>query len=338
MAGATEGGAETFFGRLAIGLQNAGIDQHVVLRPSVEREAMLQGAGVAVSTVPFGGLLDFSTRRAIRKRIADSAPDIVLSWMNRATSFCPARWAGQTFIHVGSPRGYYAPKYYRACDHLVVTTDDLARFYLDSGWPADRVDAIPNFVPDRRADPVARDRYDTPEDAPLLLALGRLHENKAFDIAIEALSRLPDCYLWLGGAGPLESDLKAQAEATGVADRVRFLGWVQDTAPLFAAADIFVCSSRHEPFGNIVIEAWLSGTPMVAADSEGPGSLIADEEDGLLVPVDDPAALASAIRALVEDKDMSVRLAAAGRQRYEEGFTEEKIVPRYVELFERLSS
>jgi glycosyltransferase involved in cell wall biosynthesis len=149
---------------------------------------------------------------------------------------------------------------------------------------------------------------------------------------------LPDCYLWLGGAGPLESDLKAQAEATGVADRVRFLGWVQDTAPLFAAADIFVCSSRHEPFGNIVIEAWLSGTPMVAADSEGPGSLIADEEDGLLVPVDDPAALASAIRALVEDKDMSVRLAAAGRQRYEEGFTEEKIVPRYVELFERLSS
>lgn len=336
MAGAAEGGAENFFSRLAVAFQSAGVEQHLIIRPDAAREAVLKNVGVSLTTAPFGGLLDFSTGRHIRREIENRSPDIVLSWMNRATKFCPARKGTQRFVHIGSPRGYYDPKYYRACDHLIVTTDDLVQFYLDRGWPPDRITAIPNFAPDVRASAVSRSAYGTPDEAPLLLALGRLHENKAFDVLLEALTQLPGHYLWLGGVGPLEQALRGQAARLGVENRVRFLGWIADTAPLFAAADVFVCSSRHEPFGNIVIEAWLNGTPLVAADSEGPGALITDDADGLLTPLDDAAAMAAAIGRVTGDLSLASRLAACGRIRYETGFTEQAVVGRYRELFERL--
>jgi glycosyltransferase involved in cell wall biosynthesis len=336
MAGAGEGGAETFFTRLALGFQSAGVQQHIILRPDVRRGAVLRDAGVALSPAPFGGILDWSTGGIVSRAIEELSPDIVLSWMNRATKFCPPRNEGQRFVHIGTPRGYYHPKYYRACDHLIVTTDDLVQFYLDRGWAEDRITAIPNFAPDFRAAALSRAAHDTPDDAPLLLALGRLHRNKAFDVLIDALAELPGHYLWLGGVGPLEEALRAQADRVGVADRIRFLGWVADTAPLFAASDVFVCSSRHEPFGNIIIEAWLNETPIVAARSEGPGALIADDEDGLITPLDDAAAMAGAIRRITGDKSLAIRLADKGRARYEAGFTEAEVVARYRDLFERL--
>jgi glycosyltransferase involved in cell wall biosynthesis len=336
MAGAGEGGAETFFTRLALAFESAGLRQHIILRPDVARGAILRDAGVQLSPAPFGGILDWSTGGIVRQAIEEFSPDIVLSWMNRATKFCPPRNEGQRFVHIGTPRGYYHPKYYRACDHLIVTTDDLVKFYLDRGWAEDRITAIANFAPDIRAAALSRAVHDTPDDAPLLLALGRLHKNKAFDVLIDALADLPGHYLWLGGVGPLEEDLRAQADRGGVADRIRFLGWVADTAPLFAASDVFVCSSRHEPFGNIIIEAWLNETPLVAARSEGPGALITDNEDGLLTPLDDAASMAGAIRRITDDKSLAAGLAAKGRARYEAGFAETEVVARYRDLFERL--
>ncbi len=336
MAGAGEGGAENFFTRLTLAFQSAGIRQHVVLRPDAARGAILGEAGVPMSSAPFGGFFDRSTGGVVRRKIDEFSPDIVLSWMNRATGFCPLRKEGQRFVHIGTPRGYYHPKYYRACDHLIVTTDDLVQFYLDRGWSEDRITAIPNFAPDIRATALPRSTYDTPDNAPLLLALGRLHKNKAFDVLIDALASLPGHYLWLGGVGPLDRALRAQADRAGVADRIRFLGWVADTAPLFAAADVFVCSSRHEPFGNIVIEAWLSGTPIVAAESEGPGALIGHDRDGLLTGLDDAPSMAAAIRRVTGDPVLAARLGGAGRARYEDGFTERAVVARYCDLFERL--
>src|SRR5690606_28632923 len=139
----------------------------------------------------------------------------------------------------------------------------------------------------------------TPEDAPLLLTLGRLHPSKAQDVALAALARLPGAFLWIAGAGPLEAALKAQAHALGVHERVRFLGWRDDPSALYAAADICLFPSRYEPLGNVVIQAWAHGLPVIAAASQGPAALIAEGEDGLLVPIDDADALAAATRRLI---------------------------------------
>lgn len=338
MAGADAGGAETFFGRLVVALQKTAIEQKLIIRPSPVRETLLKKSSVEYIMAPFGGWLDFDSSRKLNKEIRFYGPDIVMSWMNRPTRFVPQQFARRIkkFVHLGSPRGYYAAKYYRNCEHLVVTTKDLAKFYCDHGRPDEQISVIPNFVPDNLAEPVKRRQFNTPEKVPLLLALGRLHKNKGFDVLLKAMPDLPNHYLWLGGAGPLEKELKAIALKYGVAERVRFLGWVDDPAPLFKAADVFVCSSRHEPFGNIIIEAWLNSVPIVAAASEGPTALIEDARTGLLAPNEDIEALSAAIRTLSSDPVLMERLAAAGRSRYEDSFTEERVVGQYLNLFKRL--
>ena len=86
---------------------------------------------------------------------------------------------------------------------------------------------------------MSRAAHYTPNHAPLVVALGRLHENKAFDVLIKAMARVPDAYLWLAGDGPEREKLEALALTEGIKPRTRFLGWQEDVAPLLAAADVF---------------------------------------------------------------------------------------------------
>jgi len=335
MAGAEHGGAETFFERLVTGLDRAGERQRLAIRRQPARAARLAALGLAPLELGFGGALDLMTRLRLGREIDRWRPDVVLSWMSRATRHCPAPDRRRRFLFVGTPRGYYNPKYFRRCDRLVCATEEIADFYVRAGWRRDRVEVIPNFVPDTRLPAVARASLDTPEGVPVLLALGRLHPNKAFDVLLAALAELPEHWLWLGGEGPLEAELKRQAETLGVARRVRFLGWREDAAALFAAADVFVCSSRIEPFGNIVVEAWQQGVPVVAVDVQGPARLIADGATGLKVAKDDPGALAAALRRLAAEPQLAAALAAAGRRRYEEAYTECVVVGAYRAFFAR---
>ena len=85
-------------------------------------------------------------------------------------------------------------------------------------------------------DSIQRKHYFTPENAPVVLGMGRFHENKGFDILLEAISRVPGVYLWLAGAGPLRNDLEILAEKLAVKPRVRFLGWHENITPLLRAA------------------------------------------------------------------------------------------------------
>ncbi|MHA1107965.1 MAG: glycosyltransferase [Alphaproteobacteria bacterium] len=337
MAGARVGGAETFFTRLVPALQRAGQDQRVLMRPNAAREAVLAAAGTEIKRTRFGARLDPLTALRFRREIAGYDPDIVLTWMNRATAHCPPKRPRRNFVHLGTPRGYYQIKYYRRCDHLVCATRSIAEYFIAEGWPRDRITAIPNFAPDMKFDAASRRELDTPEGAPLLLALGRLHVNKGFDVLLAALAELPDHYLWLGGSGPLEGSLKKLARSLGVAPRVRFLGWRDDTQALLAAADVFVCSSRHEPFGNIIIEAWAQGIPVVAAASSGPGALIEDGASGLLAPVDDAASLAGAVRRVADEPGLIQVLATGGRAAFERDYCEKLVVRRYMDLFQRLA-
>ncbi len=329
MAGARRGGAEAFFARLVPALARAGVEQAAAIRPHAAREEALAAAGVPVTTLRFGGPFDRITPIRLRRLAARFRPDIVLSWMNRASRAMPRG----DYVHVGRLGGYYDLKYYRRCDWLVANTEDLVDHILAGGWPRARVRYLPNFVADAPAPAAARGDFDTPADAPLLFALGRLHRNKAFDVLLDALAALPGVWLWLAGEGPEAAALRARAERLGVSGRVRFLGWRDDVAPLFAAADVFVCPSRHEPLGNVVIEAWARRRPVVAAAAQGPSALIEPGASGLLAPVDDAAALAGEIRRLLDDPALAARLAEAGRRTFEARFSEPVVVRRWIDFF-----
>ena len=328
MAGAPQGGAELFFERLVLAQHRAGDEVLPLIRADAARAARLAAAHPA--QFEFGGALDLLTRPRLAAALRRFAPRVAVAWMNRAARFAPR---GDWRL-VGRLGGYYDLGYYRRCDHLVGNTRALVEWIVAQGWPAARAHYLPNFVPD----PVgaAPERFGVPANRKLVLAMGRLHRNKAFDVLIRALPRLPGVQAVIAGEGPEQDALSALARSEGVADRVQWAGWRQDTAALLAGCDALACPSRHEPLGNVVVEAFAAGRPVVAAASAGPRELIRPGEDGLLVPLDDPEALATSLGLVLQDPVFAGRLARAGRARFEQEFAEAHVVAQWRDFLGRV--
>ena len=333
LAGAPVGGAETFFVSLTIALAGAGLDVRSVLKANAEREAALAGSDIGYEVAHFGSLFDFSTAGVLRRAAHSFHPDVVLAFAGRAASFLPRG----PHVRVGRLGGYYSLKNFRRCEHLVCNAPDLVRYVTEGGWPPERVTLIPNFPALPDGPKLDRSAFGTPDDAPLALALGRLHRNKGLDILIRAAASIPELFVWIAGEGDERATLQRLTEELGLTERVKFLGWRSDRASLFKTADLCVYPSREEPFGNVVVEAWASGTPLIATASTGPKWLVRDGEDALMTPVDDVNALAAGITRLLAAPELRASLIAAGQRRIKEEFSEAAIVARYIALFERVT-
>jgi len=325
IAGASNGGAEAFFTRLVPALHADGMTQTAVIRKNSKRAQTLQQVGIDTYQLPYGGMLDFYTTWRVKQLAVLKRPDIVMSWMNRASNTTPAgKW-----ISVGRLGGYYNLKYYRKCNYLICNTRDIRDYVIKQGWPEKNAHYISNFVDEENAGPVKRNNFNTPTNTPLVLAAGRLHENKGFDVLIRAIATLDNVYLWVAGEGPLKNDLKKLVSDLKLDDRVQLLGWREDINALLASADIFVCPSRHEPLGNVVLEAWAQKIPIIATAAQGPKQLIDDGENGLLVAIDDYSTLAEKISCLIRENSLRKMIIDNGHQKYLENFSQNKIVEEY---------
>lgn len=315
MAGAATGGAELFFERLCIAQAASGLSVLPLIRQEPARAARMQAAGATPTELRFGGMVDFQTRPRLRRALSAFAPRVTVAWMNRAARFTPkGPWA-----LAGRLGGFYDLSYYKRCNHLIGNTHGLVRWMQQEGWPANRVHYLPNFATDLAS--VAPHRpAGLPEGAPFILALGRLHTNKAFDVLIKAMRFLPGVWLVICGEGPERAALETLAKQEGVAQRVLMPGWSTQPGGLIKACSVLVCPSRHEPLGNVVIEGFSAAKPVVAAASQGPTELIRSGQNGLLAPKEDPQALAQHIGTVLEDPTLAARLATAGRTEYESTF------------------
>ena len=331
MAGARHGGAELFFERLAIAFHDSGMTQTLMIKNDRDRMARLRAAGLDVTGCGFSPLLGWFHRHQIAATMRHSKPDVILSWMNRATIMTPP---GQC-PHVARLGGFYNLKYYRDCDWLVANTRDIADYLIAQGVPKDRVHYQINFVPDGRDGAP----HDGPRGSgPVIAALGRLHVNKAFDTLIRAFAAMPDGMLWLAGEGPEHAALAALAAECGVAERVIFLGWQDDPQAVIRGADILVCPSRHEPFGNVIAEGLACGKPVISTQTNGGRELIEDGVNGLLVPIDDEAALADALATLTNDPALAIQLAEGGRQFWHASLSPHQVTGDWIEFLERVAS
>lgn len=159
--------------------------------------------------------------------------------------------------------------------------------------------------------------------APLILNVGRMVWDKAQEVLLEAFALLGDDFqdwrLAVVGDGRLESDLRTHAATLGIHHRVDWHGIVADPYIFYRSASIFALPSRVEGTPNALLEAMNCGLPVIVSDgAPGPLELVEDGETGLVVPVNDAAALAAALRRLANDETLRRRLGAAARKRVKE--------------------
>lgn len=334
LAGAEHGGAENFFVRLVSGLnERPQLDEKAFIRNHDHRVQALRNNGVETEGFKFGGKLDFRGRKIYRQALNNWQPDIVMTWMGRATIITPN---SSDYLLVSRLGHYYNLKYYRHADYWIGISKGICQHMIDGGIPKERIFHIPNFADETPVEPLPRNSFNTPEDKPLILAAGRLHVNKAFDVLLHSLAQIPDAILWLAGTGPEEKKLKALCHKLGLDERVRFLGWRTDVTALMRTADLFVCPSRHEGLGSIVMESWAHRCPIVATNSQGPGEAITDGVSGLITPIDDADALAKAIKSVLDNPDLRQSLIEGAAEVYANGYSRKHIVDSYVELYQQL--
>lgn len=337
MAGNDHGGAETAFIDMCIAMHEAGAEIEVATRANPVRVPRLEAAGIKVHTLPFGGPIDIFTPWKLGRIIKKFSPLIVQTWMSRAAQKTP-NWRDtktpQRYLVVSRLGGYYKVKHFKSTDYFNTITPDIKRHLVEGGIAEDKILHINNFAEtEETVTPVSKADLDTPDDAPVLLTLARLHPSKALDVVIKSLVDLPGVYAWLAGEGPSRAELEKLAADCGVENRVKFLGWRTDRSALLRACDICVFVSRIEPFGTVFAQAWAEKAPVIVSDADGPRQFCVGGEDSLMVPKNDITALTKAIKNLLNDPALRDRIVEQGHQRYLNEFTKEKSVSAYLEYF-----
>ena len=320
MAGAAEGGAENIMLESVLALQeHPDVEQFVVTRDNnAFRLEEFKKAGIGTATASFDKWLKFRTGRVIKKAVADFKPDVIEYWMGRAGQFALASERDKS---IGWYGGYYKLERFKNCKWHIGLSVDLCRHIREQGVADKHVGLVHTMADFNDAAPVSRASLDTPQDAPVALALARLHWKKGLDTLLDATAKVPGLYVWIAGDGPIEDELKAHCERNGLNDRVRFLGWRNDRGALLAACDVVAFPSRYEPFGTVTVDSWAARRPIVAADAVGPAAYVKDGINGLLIPKDDVDALATALSRVINEPGLADTLVSGGDATYEATFT-----------------
>ena len=334
MAGAAEGGAENIMLESVLALAEAGLNQHVVTRPNnAFRLEQYSKAGISTDLTSFNNAFPFPSRRVLHRAIAAFKPDIIEYWMGRAGQYAPSEYKKRS---IGWYGGYYKLTRFKNCEWHIGLTKDLLRHIREQGVSDDRSGIVHTYADFEGSPPTQRASLNTPEDAPVALALARLHEKKGLDTLLDATVKVPGLYVWIAGEGPLEQELKAHCTRNGLDDRVRFLGWRNDRGGLLAACDFVAFPSRYEPFGTVTVDAWAAARPLVAADAVGPAAYIENEVSGLLIPKNDVDALAHAMQRVISEKGLAAKLVQGGTAAYQQDFTKAAFVRDSLAFYEKV--
>jgi glycosyltransferase involved in cell wall biosynthesis len=330
------------------------------------RLGLMRRAGPYLAQVDSGSI---AVARDIVGMIREARPDVVMSfgmginlrvalamlrlghrrpvWICREDSNMDAEITNLTGSRMGRwVVGGLVGRAYRSADALVSVSADLARrLERRLGIKTGAIHAIHNPAEISRIVAAATEPLPCPRERPFIVTAGRLTRQKGHDLLIAAFAAsraARDLDLVILGEGPLEGELRMQAAALGVSDRVLFPGFQTNPWAWFARARLFVLASRWEGFGNVVTEAMACGAPVLSADCDfGPREQITHGETGWLVAPNSTAALEQGFDVLLGDPQLSRRLAAAGRMRamsFDVGPIAESYTARFVGLAHGLVS
>lgn len=302
---------------LARALQSLDVTQQVVTGRGTELARRLHTAGVPVRESAWGPSLDPRVLRAISAAL----PGADLVQAHDAHALRLAAWATRGRRPLVAVRRVAFPLrragWWARADRVIAVSDAVRAQLLRDGLDPARVVTIPSAV-DAAAlrtavRPGARAHHGLPPAGPLAVTVAALSAEKghATLLAAAALLRhdLPDLHWALAGAGPERPALEREAMRLAVADRVHWLGQVEEVAALLAEADVAVVPSLTEGLGTAALEALAVGTPLVASRVGGLAEILSDGA-GLGVPPGDAGALAAAVRRVVAEPGLRAQLTA----------------------------
>ncbi|NCA70140.1 MAG: glycosyltransferase [Sphingobacteriia bacterium] len=341
------GGAERWFVRFARALAETGAPAELAVRAQGALATLDLGA-LPLHRLPFLTVWDPWSRSAVKRLIRSVQPDLVQTYMGRATRLTHSA-PGRGPVHVARLGGYYALHPYRHAHAWIGNTKGLCDWMVRHGIPAQRVHQIYNFADPAR--PVAatriaelRSALGLAADAWVLVTAGRFVPVKGLEHLIAAMARLPARIdgraprLILLGEGPLGGALRRQAEALGITERLIWAGWQSDPRPYFQLADLVVFPSlEEETLGNVILESWAWSKPLVTSRFRGAREIVRHGEDAWCVPCADARALADGIRTLLAQPALASTLAQRGAARVQSEFAREPIMTQYLELYRTLT-
>ncbi|MGQ0503399.1 MAG: glycosyltransferase [Panacagrimonas sp.] len=321
------------------GMSRRGIDCVMVCPPGAAIGQHFSGSAVQVREVPCSGDLDLGFALRLRAILKQERPDLVHLHSRRGADVMgglAARLAGipcvlSRRVDNPEPRAWVALKY-RLHDRVIAISQGIADVLADEGVSPHKLRVVRSSVdpgpwqnPETRAAFAAE--FDVPPDAILVGVVAQLIERKGHRVLFEALRQLPDrdrMRLICFGQGPLREALEQEAKSLG--ETVRFAGFRRDLPRWIGCLDLLVHPALMEGLGVSLLQASAAGVPIIASRAGGMPEAVADGESGLLVPPGDAAALASAIRLLVENLDHRCQLGERGRQRIEQDFSVTRMV------------
>lgn len=304
-------------------------------------ERRCREAGLAVVDTHFSGDLSPAAISTLAGLFRLRGPEVVQLHDPHAVAagVVAARLAGSRARLVATRRVDFALKgplsraKYRACDEVVAVSDAIRRVLVSGGLPPGRLRVVHEGVPDRPARPGGRETLGAlgvPAEARVVGNVAAMvdHKDQATLLAAFAAvaARDPRAHLVILGDGPLRGALHARATAPDLTGRVTFGGFRDDLDALVPAFDVFCLSSHMEGLGTSLLDAMCFARPIVGTAAGGIPEAVVDGETGRVVPVRDPAALAAALGEVLGSDALAARLGAAGRRRFEEHFTDDRMV------------
>jgi glycosyltransferase involved in cell wall biosynthesis len=313
---------------------------------------VLEKEGVQTVRLPLPTRAYSRERAAIRQLCAELAPDVVHThgYRSDVVDGGVARAAGIPVVSTvhgftgGGPRNriyeWIQERAFRNFDAVVAVSSPIVERLERRGVSRARIHLIPNAFDGAAAvveRATARERLGLPKDELTIGWVGRLSAEKGPDVFIDAIPLLsqPLPAAAIVGGGPDEAALRERAARHGVDERMRWLGVVPGAGALLGAFDMLVLSSRTEGIPIVLLEAAAAGVPIVASRVGGVPSMFPDGEV-LLVPPDDPRALAAAIDAVRSDPDAARARALAARRRLERDFAPRPWLERHEALYRSL--
>ncbi len=256
----------------------------------------------------------------LRQIMKEAEPDVVVTHGGRAASLMQK--AAAHLCPVIGVAHNYSTKRLLNLDAVFAITEDIAAHVTQQGFPESRIHVVPNMIAMPETLPAPRTAY---RDPPVIGTMGRAVKKKGFDVFIRALGALHEkgvaFHAVIGGEGEELKALEALCTTLGISDHVHFPGWVKNKATFFDMIDIFCLPSLHEPFGIVLLEAFLHGVPVVTSDSEGPREIATHGKNALVTAKGDVDALAKQLRLLMHDPALGQKLSTAGvdtvKERYD---------------------